>query len=238
MKGLRKSSIQQIRERFDKDVERFSNLEAGQQSTIDAAISLDLITDAAKVINPLARILLDIGCGAGNYTLKMLSKIPDLDCTLLDLSMPMLDRAKERVSKQTNGEIKVIQDDIRQAQIPAGAYDIILAGAVLHHLRDKSDWEFVFRKIYNSLQQGGSFWISDLVIQDTLPVNSLIWHQYGNYLEKLGGVDYKKQVSEYIQKEDSPRSLNFQLRLMEKVGFKHVEILHKHLCFAAFGGVK
>lgn len=47
-----KSTNEEIRERFDKDVERFSNLETGQQSTIDAPISLELITNAAKAVNP------------------------------------------------------------------------------------------------------------------------------------------------------------------------------------------
>src|ERR1700743_713906 len=92
----KKASNQEIRERFDKDTERFSNLETGQQTTIDAPITMELCTEAAKYATPYATELLDIGCGAGNYTLKMLGKIAGLNCTLNDLSMPMLQRAKER----------------------------------------------------------------------------------------------------------------------------------------------
>ncbi|MCH5718872.1 methyltransferase domain-containing protein [Niabella hibiscisoli] len=109
-----KSTIAEIRERFDNDVERFANLETGQQSTIDATISLELITEAAKNIAPGATHLLDIGCGAGNYTLKMLSKLPALHCTLVDLSQPMLDKALERVSAQTTGSVETHQGDIRE----------------------------------------------------------------------------------------------------------------------------
>ena len=32
----RKSTMEQIRARFDRDVERFSNLETGQSATVDA----------------------------------------------------------------------------------------------------------------------------------------------------------------------------------------------------------
>lgn len=238
VKFTQKSSLQEIRERFDKDVERFSNLDTGQQSTIDALISLELISEAAKAVNPFSTTLLDIGCGAGNYSLKMLSKIPNLDCTLVDLSEPMLQRAKERVGKETSGSVATIQGDMRAVEIAKDSYDIILAGAVLHHLREEADWEFVFRKIYSSLKKGGSFWISDLVVQDSELVNTLIWEQYGKYLEELGGKEYSKHVLAYIEKEDSPRSVNFQLDLMKKVGFEKVEILHKNLCFAAFGGIK
>ena len=86
---MKKSTIEEIRERFDKDVERFSNLDTGQLTTIDAKISLELITEAAKRIVRNAEQLLDIGCGAGNYSLKMLSKLPNLECTLVDLSGPL-----------------------------------------------------------------------------------------------------------------------------------------------------
>lgn len=233
-----KSSITEIRERFDKDVERFSNLETGQQSTIDADLSLELLTEAAKRINPHSTHLLDVGCGAGNYTLKMLSRLPDLHCTLLDLSKPMLDKAYARVSEVSAHEVIVLQGDLREVDLPFNHYDILLTGAVLHHLRDDFDWEHVFAKLFNLLKPGGCLMISDLVIQETEVLNDLIWEKYGDYLEKMGGAEYKYKVLDYIDKEDSPRSLNYQLDLMKRTGFKSVEILHKNICFAAYVGIK
>ena len=235
---MNKSTTKEIRERFDKDVERFSNLQTGQQSTIDAELSLELLTESAKRINPQSVNLLDLGCGAGNYTLKMLSKIPHLNCTLIDLSKPMLDKAFQRVSKETDKEITIIQGDIRETDLPNDQYDIILAGAVLHHLRGDEDWKFVFKKLFNSLKQGGCLMISDLITQDTKILNNYIWERYGDYLEKNGGAEYKQKVLAYVEKEDSPRSLNYQLNLMEKAGFKNVEILHKNICFAAYCAIK
>lgn len=233
-----KSTVEEIKERFDNDVTRFSNLETGQQSTIDATVSLELITEAAKCIVPGATQLLDIGCGAGNYTLKMLDKLPGLNCTLADLSRPMLDKAYERVTAKTGNFVQIYQGDIREIPLPENHFDIILAGAVLHHLRDDADWAFVFQKIYNTLKAGGCLMISDLVTQDHEKLNGYIWNKYGDYLEGLGGKDYREKVLDYIEKEDSPRSVTYQLNLMQKVGFSKVEILHKNLCFAAFGGIK
>jgi tRNA (cmo5U34)-methyltransferase len=88
-----KSTVEQIRKRFDQDVERFSNLETGQSATVDAPLTLELIANVAAAITPFATHLLDIGCGAGNYTLKILQHLPNLNITLIDLSKPMLDRA-------------------------------------------------------------------------------------------------------------------------------------------------
>lgn len=233
-----KATNEEIKARFDKDVERFSNLETGQQTTIDAALTMELCTEAAKYTNPGAKELLDIGCGAGNYTLKMLSKIPDLNCTLNDLSTPMLERAKARVSSQTSGGITIIQDDMRNLDLPDNHFDIVLAAATLHHLRDDADWELVFTKIYRCIKPKGSFWISDLISHESQSIDKLFHTKYSEYLETLGGPEYRQKVLDYIDHEDTPRSLNYQLALLSRVGFRHTEVLHKNSCFAAFGGIK
>src|SRR5690606_14395447 len=98
-----KSSTEEIKNRFDKDVERFSNLDTGQLTVLDGALMMDLCTAAAKYVNPEASELLDIGCGAGNYSLKMLSHISDMNCTLNDLSEQMLARAKVRMTPKPTG---------------------------------------------------------------------------------------------------------------------------------------
>lgn len=233
-----KSTVKEIKERFDNDVERFANLETGQVATMDAQISLELLTATAKAIKPKAVNVLDVGCGAGNYTLKMLSKTPNLNSVLIDLSQNMLDKAHERVSEATNGKVETIQGDIRDIELPKNHFDIILAGAVLHHLREDADWEYVFEKLYDSLTAGGCLLISDLLVQDHKGVNQLIWERYGDYLKQNGGEDYQQKVFDYIDKEDTPRSMVYQLDLMKKVGFSSVEILHKNDCFGAFGGIK
>jgi tRNA (cmo5U34)-methyltransferase len=51
----KKSTIDEIRERFDKDVERFSNLETGQSATMDAPLAMELITQAA-IVGSLRRL--------------------------------------------------------------------------------------------------------------------------------------------------------------------------------------
>ena len=236
--NFNKATNDEIRSRFDNDVERFSNLETGQLTTLDASFTMELCTDAAKAVTPGATNLLDIGCGAGNYSLKMLSKLPDLNCTLNDLSLPMLEAAKKRVSASTTGTVKTIQMDMRELDLEPGSYDIVLAAATLHHLRDDDDWMNVFTKIYEALTPGGSFWISDLISHDSTALNELFKSYYGDYLESLDGPVFKKKVFDYIEYEDTPRSIEFQLDLMKKVGFRNVEILHKNLCFAAFGGMK
>ena len=60
----------------------------------------------------------------------------------------------------------------------------------------------------------------------------------GDYLCSMDGDDYRTNVFEYIDKEDSPRPVTYQLDLLRKVGFRHTDLLHKNSCFAAFGAIK
>ncbi|MBL0382274.1 MAG: hypothetical protein JKP90_22230 [Desulfofustis sp. PB-SRB1] len=47
-----KSTTEQIRKRFDGDVERFSHLETGQSATVDAPLAMELIARAAIAATP------------------------------------------------------------------------------------------------------------------------------------------------------------------------------------------
>ncbi|EMI53009.1 class I SAM-dependent methyltransferase [Rhodopirellula sallentina] len=234
-----KSTIDEIRERFDNDVERFSVLETGQSATIDAPLAMELITQAAISATPAIGRVLDIGCGAGNNTIKLRQAAgSDFDADLLDLSKPMLDRAAKRLSAVNQSKITCWQDDFRNADLPEQSYDVILAAAVLHHLRDETDWTDAFNKIHRLLRPGGSIWITDLVSHEIATVHQMMWSRYGDYLSELGGDEYRDKVFQYIEKEDSPRSVTFQMELLRKVGFTKIELLHKNSCFAAFGAIK
>jgi tRNA (cmo5U34)-methyltransferase len=233
-----KSTVEDIRRRFDADVDRFSNLETGQSATIDAPLAMALVARAAAATTPHATHVLDVGCGAGNYTLKLLEHLPGLDATLVDLSRPMLDRAVERVGRATTGTVTPVQGDVRDLDLGAGRFDVILAAAVLHHLRTDAEWRGVFSAFHRALRPGGSVWVFDLVESSIPAVQAMMWERYGEYLTGLKDAAYRDHVFAYIEQEDSPRPLADQLDLLREAGFAQVDVLHKNICFAAFGGVK
>jgi tRNA (cmo5U34)-methyltransferase len=186
-----KSTVDEIWQRFDADVEEFSNLETGQSATVDAPFAMALVAEAAAVTTPHARHVLDVGCGAGNYTLKLLKFLPDLDATLIDLSQLMLDRARERLSRATAGRITTFQADIRVAELPDEGFDIVLAAAVLHHLRTDREWQDVFRAFHRALRPGGSVWVFDLVDSSIPALGRLLRQRYGEYLTRLKNESYR-----------------------------------------------
>ncbi|MFC2137817.1 class I SAM-dependent methyltransferase [Bacteroidota bacterium] len=233
-----KYTNEDIRNKFDNLVENYSNIETGQTSAIDSYLIMDIISKVASAINSNASNILDLGCGAGNYTIKILNSLPDLNCTLVDLSMKMLERAQKRVREITKGKVEIIQSDFRKLQLKNNFYDIVVTGTSLHHLRQEDEWRNVFGLIYTSLKKGGSFWISDITEHDNPIIQKIMHKRYEEYLIDFGGEELKDWVNEQMALEDTPRSLEFQLNMLKEVGFSKTEILHKNATYAAFGAIK
>lgn len=229
-----KSTVEEIRQRFDADVERFSKLETGQQAAMDAAVILDVVSRAAAChVRPQGR-LLDLGCGAGNFTLRVLGLVSPLDCVLVDLSQPMLERAEQRVKAATSGSVQTIQSDMRLISFSPASFDLILAGQVLHHLRENVEWEAMFARFHEWLCPAGTLFVADFVAYDDPAIQELMLMRYAEHLVNLGGPEYRDKVLAYCEAEDSPRSTKYQFDLLAKVGFKEFDILHNNALFAAF----
>jgi len=235
----KKSSVEEIRVRFDQDVERFSQLETGQQATMDAPLVLELVAACCRQHLHAGDALLDVGCGAGNFTLRVLQDSPKLRCHLADLSRPMLDRAEQRVRDSGAAQsVETHQGDLRALDFSAGTFSCILAGAVLHHLRDEADWRREFARFHAWLKPGGRLYVADLCTFELPDVQETMWARYGRYLEGLKGPEYRDAVFAYIEKEDSPKSLPFQLNLLKAVGFSDFDVLHRNSVFACYVGRK
>lgn len=233
-----KSSPENLRQNFDQQVERFSNLETGQTTAIDSPLCMELIARSAALLNPDATNIIDLGCGGGNYAVKVAAFLPDVDCTLIDLSANMLEKAEERVLENISGKVTVIQGDYRDIDLGEKQYDVITAGTTLHHLRGDEEWESVFAKVCRALKPGGTFWINDIVISETEEINRMM---LGGWLSILRKQVSPEEVDMYLNRyesEDTPRTLSYQLDLMKQVGFSETIVLHKHFNFAAFGARK
>lgn len=233
-----KSTPEAIRKNFDQQVERFSNIETGQTTAIDSPLCMELISRSAALLNPEAKRVMDLGCGGGNYAVKVTSFFPEANCTLIDLSAKMLVKAKERVEQNTSGTVTSVQGDYRDIPLEENAYDVITAGTTLHHLREDQDWELVFTKIYHSLKPGGTFWINDIVIGETAILNQMMLAGWIGELKKHHSDEEIEMYMGRYESEDTPQTLSFQLELMKKVGFTETIVLHKHFNFAAFGAIK
>lgn len=228
-----KLSVDALRKQFDREVDRFSDETIGQATAVDSLLVLEMVERSIAHMQPNAERLCDIGCGAGNFSLRIARRIPDVKLTILDLSRPMLDRAKQRLEAEHFVVEHMIQADIKDAELPKNRFDIVVAGASLHHLRDKADWMAVFRSVFDSLRPGGTFWIWDLIKHENETIEAVQKKRYADYLISFKDESFQQHVFDDIDASDSPESMQFLWESLTKTGFRKIDILHKNTVFMA-----
>jgi tRNA (cmo5U34)-methyltransferase len=77
-----------------------------------------------------------------------------------------------------------------------------------------------------------------MVSHEHAAVEAALRQRYGEYLTGFRDEAYRDHVFAYIDQEDTPKPLTFQLDLLRSAGFAQVDVLHKSANFAAFGAVK
>ena len=223
---------------FDREVERFSDLSTGQASIKDARLMMDLLAETASALAPETKKILDIGCGAGNQTLNLLRVFPQADCTLLDISPNMLERAKMRVGAAASGTVSAVPGDLRTAALPEGHFDAAVAAAVLHHMRDDADWRLAFSRIHSLLKPGGILLVSDLIRHENPKIEALFAIRHEAFLRGALGDAEAERILQSIRESDTPATLEYQLSVLKETGFREAAILHKNIVFGAYYAVK
>ena len=226
-----KISMDELRKRFDGDVDRFSDEQKGQETFVDAPLVLGMVEETIRRMDPEARDLCDIGCGGGNYSIRIARKLPQLAVTLVDLSREMLDRARKRLEAEQFMVKRMIQDDIRNIVFEPESFDIVVASASLHHLRSRDDWRSVFCNVFDSLRSGGTFWICDIVKHENTEVGEIQWDRYAEYLVGLRDEAFRDTIFDMIHRMDTPETISFQMQTLQDAGFRNVDIVHKNMLF-------
>ncbi len=104
--------------------------------------------------------VLDLGTGDGRLLGLVVDQHPGAQGVGLDVSEPMLARARERLSGQ--GEIKWQVHDLAQPLAEEAPFDAIVSGLAIHHLEDGRKRE-LFAEVHDLLTPGGTFANLDLV---------------------------------------------------------------------------
>ncbi len=98
---------------------------------------------------------LDIGCGTGNITLKLIHA--GFNVTGVDLSQPMINILKEK-TRGKNYSISLVCQDVEPfLKNNLNRYDLITFSSVLHHL---SDYLMILEMAINNLNPGGIIYIT------------------------------------------------------------------------------
>lgn len=126
----------------------------GTRTAVGVEIIMGFLASMPKPLNDL--VILDAGCGTGNYAYKLRDKISRVVCA--DLSFGMLSQYKKK-SQHKNSNEELVQCDISKLPFGDNLFDAIICNQSLHHLDDPAEdfpnQKRFFEHAYKSLKPDG-----------------------------------------------------------------------------------
>lgn len=116
-------------------------------------------TRAVLALNPLrgARIL-DVGTGTGAIPVHLAAARPDLRIVGVDLSRPMLARARRR-AREVGASVAFRPGNARRLPFRGRSFDLVMSNSLLHHLPDARPALDEFGRV---VRAGGAVFVRDL----------------------------------------------------------------------------
>lgn len=174
--------------------------------------------------------ILELGPGTGAFAEKLLHKFSGAVYMGLDISQIMLDITYSRLKKNAS-RLTLQKADLNQDRIK-GCFDLVVSLYTLHHVENK---RALFSDIYDSLKENGVFAFIDVVKAQNFRLEEVFLRHWREFMES-GGLD-RQRVDEIIEEHvenDRHESVEFQLDLLERAGFRHREVTWKQEKFAMF----
>ncbi len=206
---------------------------------------LEVIT---RCLPSTSRRILELGCGTGELSLKILNRFPDAQVIALDYSPRMLQFAQDKITAAgyQQGWTGIQADFGDWANNPenlniGSKFDACVSSLAIHHLQDEMKLK-LFERIAASLTQNGCFWNAD----PTLAESPALAEVYKAAREEwaveqeinLTEIRAKRATSttQGYSSQDQLASLETHLQMLSKAGFKTVAVPWKYYGLAVFGG--
>lgn len=189
------------------------------------------------------KTIVDLGCGNGFLAEVLLRTYPDATAILIDHSKPMIDAAKQHMSRFSD-RCSHIHSDLSESiekYAETNSVDCIVSGFAIHHLPNEQKKK-LYREIYSLLSDGGMF----INIEHVASVSSRVEELYdGLFIEHLASHNNKnieEVAKDYHNRPDKEDNIlervDIQLNWLRDIGFNHVDCYFKWMELAVFGGVK
>ena len=165
--------------------------------------------------------ILDLGCGNGNVTARLLQLFPESCFTLLDASEEMINFCKEQFKAY---KVEYVESYFKDYKFEDEQYDLITAGFSLHHCNSEEK-KILFKGIYRSLKKGGIFACSDLMINKSKPEHSVLLGKWKSFVfESFPDGEKWEWLMEHYSEFDKPDDYNDQKQWLKEAGFNDIRI--------------
>lgn len=163
---------------------------AGREDGVMAPVYLFHTTHMCEVIRP-GDTVVDLACGPATQLAQLARLNPDVRFIGIDLSPPMLERAREHVAALGLANVELRQGDITELSSLADAsVDAVVSSMALHHLPTVELLGQTFAQVRRVLRPGGGLYLADFARLHAEKSILYFAYQYADRQPELFTLDY------------------------------------------------
>ncbi len=119
---------------------------------------------AAKIDLSGYRTFLDVGGGAGAFSMAFCRRYPNLTATLFDLPETLVITKKAVEAEKMQNRVHLVSGNFNQDEMP-GTFDVIFLSDILHY-QTHDENAMLIAKIHRAIHPGGRIIVKDMFIND------------------------------------------------------------------------
>ncbi len=175
--------------------------------------------------------VLDIGCGTGLFSALILTRYPNAELTLIDLSDQMLGMARQRFAGHAN--IRYILGDYTRHDWQGDNFDLVISALSIHHLPAQNK-AALYKTVYTLLPPGGIFINTDQALSPSPAIETMHSNLWRQSVEQSGLPP--DQIAKAYERVlcDNPSTMEEQLQWLREAGFPHADCIYKYYHFTVF----
>jgi tRNA (cmo5U34)-methyltransferase len=207
----------------------------------------EMLSAIARCIPSQTNHILELGCGTGELSLKLLESFPQATIIALDYSPRMIERARQKTEtagyqERWQGFVMDFGDWASGKEIGASIeqFDVCVSSLAIHHLVHSMKLK-LFERIKNSLKTGGSFWNADPVMLESSQLAEVYEQVRTDWMAQQGTTIAEVRtkmgtINPYgYSSQDQLATLEAHLQMLKIAGFDSVAVPWKYYGLAVFG---
>lgn len=178
--------------------------------------------------------LLDLGCSTG-LGIQQFGTLAD-EIVGVEIAPSMLEAARQRFENYAN--VRILKLDLRRQFPSGGGWDVVFAIFTLQFLPVEHRRGLI-EKVFSTMREGGAFFVAEKTIAQSGAAQELMRGAYHEFKRRQGysaeEVERKALALEGVLVAQTAAENEAMLRA---AGFRHVEPIWRHGCFAAWIAMK
>ena len=193
-----------------------------------------------KTIIKKPKIWLDTGCGTGTLVKKAIKEFDNTSFILSDPSPQMLNLARSKLQDAGKDRLRILEPcETSEISLDPDLKPDVITAIQAHHYLSKDERARTTRVCYDMLDEGGVY----ITFENTRPKTeegvAVVKEYVKNYqLERDRDADTVENFLKRFDAEFFPISIQDHLLLLEKTGFKVVELFWMSYMQAGFYCIK